>query len=277
MDAKNIPDCLNLNATTGNKSAIIAAFYSAATLIQRTFADEIDIQPEEIEISEVKINEDGWPSVYLNDKAANGAGFISLLCRKDPATGKAKLEEIMKDIASNDPKSRFIRAIRDHSKSCKTSCPECLNTFYNRGLHHVLDWRLGTDLIKLMIDKNYKMGFDDLTETPYKDLKDVIDGLGRRVEHAHPDGKVKYHTDDGYDWKERYFTTRRRGNDLTEHLVHPLWNVNDQNAYDGYYAQNIFNLQRIPKEAPKEYVAPANHNAQTDQASNSSNDYGPLG
>lgn len=183
----------------------------------------------------------------------------------------------MEDIASNDPKSRFIRAIRDHSKSCKTSCPECLNTFYNRGLHHVLDWRLGTDLIKLMIDKNYKMGFDDLTETPYKDLKDVIDGLGSRVEHAHPDGKVKYHTDEGYDWKERYFTTRRRGNDLTEHLVHPLWNVNDQNAKDGYCAQNIFNLQRIPKEDPKEYVAPANHNAQTDQASNSSNDYGPLG
>lgn len=277
LDANNIPKCLNLNATTGNKSAIIAAFYSAATLIQRTFADEIDIQPEEIEISEVKINEYGWPSVYLNDKAANGAGFISLLCRKDPATGKAKLEEIMEDIASNDPKSRFIRAIRDHSKSCKTSCPECLNTFYNRGLHHVLDWRLGTDLIKLMIDKNYKMGFDDLTETPYKDLKDVIDGLGSRVEHAHPDGKVKYHTDEGYDWKERYFTTRRRGNDLTEHLVHPLWNVNDQNAKDGYCAQNIFNLQRIPKEDPKEYVAPANHNAQTDQASNSSNDYGPLG
>lgn len=277
LDAKNIPDCLNLNATTGNKSAIIAAFYSAATLIQRTFADEIDIQPEEIEISEVKINEYGWPSVYLNDKAANGAGFISLLCRKNPITGKAKLEEIMEDIASNDPKSRFIKAIRDHSKSCKTSCPECLNTFYNRGLHHVLDWRLGTDLIKLMIDKNYKMGFDDLTETPYKDLKDVIDGLGRRVEHAHPDGNVKYHTDDGNDWKERYFTTRQRGNDLKEHLVHPLWNVNDQNKIDGYCAQNIFNLQRVPKETPREYVAPANHNTQTDQASSSSNDYGPLG
>lgn len=282
LDAKKIPKCLNLNATTGNKSAIIAAFYSAATLIQRTFADEIDIQPEEIEISEVKINEGGWPSVYMNDKAANGAGFISLLCRRNPVTGKSKLEEIMEDIASNDPKSRFIKAIRDHSKSCKTSCPECLNTFYNRGLHHVLDWRLGTDLIKLMIDKNYKMGYDDLTDTPYKDLKDVIDELGRRVEHAHPDGKVKYHTADGNDWKERYFTTRQSGHDKSghdkiEHLVHPLWNVNDQNANDGYCAQNIFNLQRIPKEEPQEYVVPANHNAQADQASNSSNDYGPLG
>lgn len=277
LDANNIPECLNLNATTGNKSAIIAAFYSAATLIQRTFADEIDIQPEEIEISEVKINEDGWPSVYMNDKTANGAGFISLLCRKNPATGKAKIEEIMEDIASNDPKSRFIKAIRGHSKSCKTSCQECLNTFYNRGLHHVLDWRLGTDLIKLMIDKNYKMGYEELVDTPYKDLKDVVDELGRRVEHAHPDGNVKYHTADGNDWKERYFTTRQRGNDLKEHLVHPLWNVNDQNKADGYYAQNIFNIQRVPKEEPRKYVAPDNHNAQTSQASNSSNDYGPLG
>ena len=251
MDVSKIPQVINLNCLTGNRSAIIAAFYSAATLIQRTFADEIDIQPEEIEISEVKIDStSGMPSIYLNDKAANGAGFISLLCKTNPATGVLKLQSIMEDIVSPNPKSKFIRAILSHKDECATACPKCLDTFYNRGIHHVLDWRLGMDIIKLMIDGTYEMGYSDLSSTPYGDLAKILNELGERVEHAHPAGNIVYTKNDLHDWHSGYFTTMERGVSLVEHLVHPLWNVSNQESIDGWRAQNTFKLQRTVKSNP---------------------------
>lgn len=251
MDISKIPHVINLNCFTGNRSAIIAAFYSAATLIQRTFADEIDIQPEEIEISEVKIDPtSGMPSIYLNDKAANGAGFISLLCKTDPTTGALKLQSIMEDIVSPNPKSKFIRAILNHKDECATACPKCLDTFYNRGIHHVLDWRLGMDIIKLMIDGTYDMGYYDLSSTPYDDLAKIMNELGERVEHAHPAGNIVYTKNDLHDWHSGYFTTMERGISLVEHLVHPLWNASNQESIDGCRAQNTFKLQRTVKSSP---------------------------
>lgn len=288
IDITKIPAHINLNTETGNKPAIIAAFYSAATLIQRVFANEIDIDPEEIEISEVKINPTTHiPSVYLNDKAANGAGFISLLCKKDPNTGILKLEEIMKDIASCNPNSGFMKSILKH-KACKTSCPKCLNTFYNRGLHHVLDWRLGIDLIKLMVDQNYEMGYTDLKDTPYQDLADLFNELGERVEKANPSGRLKYTPNNGNDWRTGLFTTQNVGLGQTatvvEHLVHPLWNVSDQEAIDGYKAMDSFTLQRKVKPQAKRYQAPTLPPANTTtsstpaaQPSPSNTGYGSLG
>lgn len=254
FDPAKIPTSINLSASKGNKSAIIASMYSAATLIQRVFADEIDIQPEEIEISEVKINPDnGLPSVYLNDNASNGAGYISLLCKVNPLTNKTKLQEIMEDISSPTPKSEFMRSILTHKNSCATSCPKCLATFYNRGLHHVLDWRLGIDIIKLMIDQTYDMGYSDLANTPYGDLSKLMNELGNRIQNANPAGNVIYHPNDLKDWKSGYFETTLPGAVAVEHLVHPLWNVQDQNASDGYYAQDVFALQRKVKLQPQKY------------------------
>lgn len=251
LDVNSIPKCLNLQVNDDNRSAIIAAFYSAATLIQRTFADKIDIAPEEIEVSEVKIDPDtNLPSVYLSDTAANGAGFVTMLGRD--------LENILRDIVSEKPTSKFIQSIRDHHKKCETSCPKCINTFYNRGLHHVLDWRLGMDVIKLMVDKTYTMGYNDLSDTPYGDLATILNKLGDRVQNAHPAGDVIYTSNDGSDWHTGFFKTIP--DDIIEHLVHPFWNVSDQETTDGYKAQSMFKLLRnvkpTPVKAPKKIQDP---------------------
>ena len=285
LDISKIPQVINLNCLTGNRSAIIAAFYSAATLIQRTFADEIDIQPEEIEISEVKIDPtSGMPSIYLNDKAANGAGFISLLCKTDPITGVLKLQSIMEDIVSPNPKSKFIRAVLSHKDECATACPKCLDTFYNRGIHHVLDWRLGMDIIKLMIDETYEMGYSDLSSTPYGDLAKIMNELGERVEHAHPAGNIVYTQNDLHDWHSGYFTTMERGVSFVEHLVHPLWNVSNQESIDGCRAQNSFELQRTVKSSPVKCVpwhvqnrtAPSSRNGGNTTSANSPSSSAPF-
>ncbi len=276
FDVNAIPSCLNLNAHTGNKPAIVAAMYSAATLIQRTFADDIDIQPEEIEISEVKIDPDnGLPSVYINDKAPNGAGFISLLCKAD-STGGTKLQEIMEDIVSPSPKSKFIQAILNHKNECKTSCPKCLNTFYNRGLHHVLDWRLGMDIIKLMLDKTYDMGYSNLANSTYGDLADVMNKLGLRVQYANPAGNITYHSNDSHNWRTGYFTTSRRDIVVKEHLVHPLWKVDDQNRVDKYKAQDSFTLQRTVKKVPQPIDVPPVPITSSDDGVHSNNNSTPI-
>lgn len=288
LDINSIPDCLCLdaNAYSGrNKSAIVAAFYSAATLIQRTFADSIDIQPEEIEISEVKIDSiSGLPTVFLNDEAPNGAGFISLLASVDPSTGNLRLIDIMNDIVSPNPRSNFIKSILKHRSTCRSSCSKCINTFNNRGLHHVLDWRLGMDVIKLMLDKNYKMGFDDLADTPYGDLADILNELGERVQKAHPAGDVIYYMNDGHDWKNGFFECRVEGVTCIEHLVHPLWNTDNQEQIDRYVPQSYFKLQRNVKNQPKETnlppitAQPVNNTGTTTPNTDQQSDYyGSLG
>jgi len=282
LDPARVPQCLCLDARANNnrnKSAIIAAFYSAATLIQRTFADSIDIEPEEIEISEVKIDADtGFPSVFLNDKAPNGAGYVSLLASTDPNTRNTRLYDIMSDIVSDTPRSNFVRSILQH-KDCVTSCPKCLNSFSNRGLHHVLDWRLGMDIIKLMIDSTYQMGFDDLTNTPYGDLGIILNQLGNRVAASQPVGNVMYTENNGHDWRDGKFSTSYQGNNMVEHLVHPLWNVADEELQDGFVPQSMFVLQRNVKSIPIiTSLTALNVNGNATQNTNDKDpDYGPLG
>ena len=188
------------------------------------------------------------PSVYMNDNAPNGAGFVSMLCSPSP-TGKLKLLEIMEDIVSPNPSSPFMQSIRKHAQECKTSCPKCLNTYYNRGLHHVLDWRLGMDVIKLLLDNVYEMGYHDLGNTPYGDLANVLNEIGNRVANANP-GRLTYNSNDGKDWKAGYFTSGGSGGAKIEHLVHPLWNVVSQERIDGYSAQDSFTLSRVVKQNP---------------------------
>ena len=103
------------------------------------------------------------------------------------------------------------------------------------------------DVIKLMVDSDYKMGYDDLSNTPYADLADVFNKLGERVQKAHPAGDVIYTSNNGHDWRRGYFVTENR---KKEHLVHPLWNVTTEETEDGYYAQDMFRLQRNVKPQP---------------------------
>ena len=94
------------------------------------------------------------------------------------------------------------------------------------------------------------MGYSDLSSTPYGDLAKILNELGERVEHAHPAGNIVYTKNDLHDWHSGYFTTMERGVSLVEHLVHPLWNVSNQESVDGCRAQNSFKLQRTVKSSP---------------------------
>lgn len=176
IEIKEYPETLDLNLMTGNKSAIRSAFYSAAFLLQRALADKLDVQPEEIEISE-KINEQtGLPAIYLSDALPNGAGIVSYLYEN------GKLEELINNIVNfesfdnlktSKEKSFMQYLISDnHRDNCLTACQKCLLTYTNRGFHHILDWRLGIGLLRLMLDKTYDFGFDAENRSKYNELSD---------------------------------------------------------------------------------------------------------
>ena len=216
----------------GYEPGIIAAYYSAATLIQRAFADELDIQPDEIEISEIKI-EDGYPCIYLSDALANGSGYVGMLMER-VASGKTRLQELLERIVRFD--GSYLTAILSHRDQCSTSCPKCLRTYQNAGYHHVLDWRLGVDLIKLMLDDSYDMGYTDLDCTPYGDLREQMRIAGEIVTRNNTLIALKTEPNGHY-----YLSTIRRIPPVVETkeaIVHPLWNHNPMAS------QNFFELLR---------------------------------
>ena len=246
LKVRNIPGTIELmlKDAQGNDNvepiigaAIKAAYYSAATLIQRVFADEQDIQPEEVQLSEVQIDSDGYPYIYLSDALANGSGYMKLLQDIDP-NGQPHILNIMQKIVNGE--GTYMQSIMsdEHKNDCKSSCAKCLRTYQNQGYHHVLDWRLGMDLIKLMLDPNYDMG--QTIPTPYGDLFEIFDEVGIKVQNANNALNIEYDSVNRClkipgNWNNPLATNPA---DRFEMIVHPLW------KHDARLDQNIFQLLR---------------------------------
>jgi DEAD/DEAH box helicase domain-containing protein len=225
LEINQIPNeiCLNVNDPDNNNSiAIKAAFYSAAFILQRSLAHNLDIQPNEIEISELKINQEtGVPYLYLSDALPNGAGFVSFLLEK--SNGQlTNLEALITEIVNG--KHPFIKSIisNEHIKQCKTSCQKCLNTYDNSGYHHILDWRLGIGLLRLMIDRDFKFGFDaNLNYAELVDLSDLINDTTTTYGKILNIEVLK----GAYDLK--YVSKNDFGTITNSFVKHPLWNKNN--------------------------------------------------
>ena len=248
LTIRQAPDNLCLNVNEGYAPAIKSAFYSAATLIQRYFADVQDIQPEEIEISDLKIDpQTGIPSIYLSDQLQNGSGYVGMLLKdKDPINnpGISWLEFILNDIVQGEnSQSQYIQNIFRHKDICETSCARCLCSYRNSGFHHILDWRLGVDLIKLMLDNTYDMGFSNLGATPYSDLPVLLSLAGNKVDDATNNTHLRIEND-------KYYIDSTTPNAFggvdnnRERIIHPLWNLNRLVEGDVRGFQNFFELFR---------------------------------
>jgi hypothetical protein len=187
--------------------------------------------------SEVQIDSDGYPYIYLSDALANGSGYMKLLQDLD-ADNRPHIIKIMEAIVSGQ--GTYMKSLMsdEHKAECKSSCAKCLRTYQNQGYHHVLDWRLGIDLIKLMLDKDYDMG--QTIPTPYGDLESIFDEVGIKVQNANSALGIRYDNHNkcfirqGYDQND---PTADRA-DIIEMLVHPLW------KHDSRLDQNVFQLLR---------------------------------
>ena len=240
LELKGCPDCLNLDIRD-NKAVVRAAFFSAAFLLQRVLADQLDVQPEEIEISDKIIDGKPYPIIYLSDALPNGAGIVSYLAKE------GKLEKIIKDIV--DFRTGFMKSLIDeeHRKKCRTACQSCLLTYSNRGYHHVLDWRLGVGVLRLMIDPNYDFGFTEKTRQQYPELADFNELIIAAAKKANID------LQDG-EWvklvQEQSSEPGADSRTIEKIFYHPLWNKEEAQKKAGIQdgatieMYNTFNLLR---------------------------------
>lgn len=220
LELKSYPDVLNLSLEKGNRSAIRAAFYSAAFLLQRALADKLDVQPDEIEICEKIDDQHDSPVIYLSDSLANGAGIVSYLYQD------GKLESLINSIVNFDsfdpgktPKEKsFMHSLLSggHRESCLTACQKCLMAYNNRGFHHVLDWRLGVGILRLMIDPTYSFGLAE-SESDFceelRDQKKIIQKCATKLGF----------TDEGKSWEQKG-KSGPMGTVSARVIYHPLWN-----------------------------------------------------
>lgn len=243
LELKGCPECLNLNNWDDNcnRAAVRAAFFSAAFLLQRVLADQLDVQPEEIEISDKIIDGKPYPIIYLSDALPNGAGIVSYLAKE------GKLEKIIKDIV--DFRTGFMKSLIDeeHRNKCRTACQSCLLTYSNRGYHHVLDWRIGVGVLRLMIDPNYDFGFTEETRQKYPELSDFNELVIAAAK------KANINLQDG-EWvklvQEQSSEPGVDGRTIEKIFYHPLWNKEETKKkagiQDGAIIEmyNTFNLLR---------------------------------
>jgi len=160
ISPRSIPLGLRLDPLA-SQGAVKGAFYSAAFILRSVAADLLDIDAEEIVVSNVRprLLPDGERvgEIVLNDFLPNGSGFIAWMSEN--------WHEILESSLSprNDG---FIRTMLSdsHRRKCDTSCPDCLRHYRNMTYHGLLDWRLGLGLIRILFDPTYQSGLVAVNE-----------------------------------------------------------------------------------------------------------------
>lgn len=199
-----------------------AAWYSAATILQRAIALELDVDSMDIEIASVhsfKKNIEAGGELYLADAHPNGAGLVD--------AANEKWESILRGcLFGEGDSSRMGKIIREeiaHSsiKGNEWRSPDLLlKGFRNRQVHGLLDWQLGIELLASMLDSNYKPGLDLMAvgkklpigkEGSWKELAEQL--ANEWVENGFSADCV-IHDDVVHGWgKDGVFNV----------IVHPLW------------------------------------------------------
>lgn len=162
------PNQLNLNldinpfdANDGKKLSAKGAYHSAAFLLQRCLADDLDVSPEEIElaaITEHPLDDESGRSIgniILADELPNGSGFVEYLYNN--------LGRFFEMCIEPKIENRFTHSFinEEHAKDCKDACYHDLKNYRNLSSHGILDWRLAVCLIRVMSNSEYTVGLDD--------------------------------------------------------------------------------------------------------------------
>lgn len=143
----------------GQGAAVKAAYYSAAFILRAVVAEELDIDPEEFDISNVRVFEVDEQThageIIINDHLENGAGFTAWLAQE--TNWKRVLDIITGPDHSDDS---FIGKIlsAEHAHSCQSACYDCLCLYRNMSYHSLLDWRLGMSILRTLATSGYLCG-----------------------------------------------------------------------------------------------------------------------
>ena len=136
-----------------------AAFYSAAFILRAVAADLLDIDPEELHISDVRqitlASGAKAGEIVINDHLANGAGFTAWI-------GENWCQLLAGAVSLSPPPDSFPGALiaQSHRNGCDSSCYDCLRQYRNMSYHGLLDWRLGVSLLRCLKSPAFRCGLD---------------------------------------------------------------------------------------------------------------------
>ena len=150
-----------------------AALYSFGFLFRQFAARELDVSPSElrVELRPMAEGETQKQQVFLADSLANGAGYCRHLGERD-AKGELRLIKLLRDMIN--PDQDFAKGLIAHGTDCDSSCYSkgCMRDYSNMSYHPFLDWRLGLDVARLCLEKDYQM---DLQKDYWASLVDRVD------------------------------------------------------------------------------------------------------
>jgi hypothetical protein len=221
-----------------------AAIYSAAFLIQRVIAGQLDIDPDEIEIANIEpINHGLHAGIVLSDRLANGAGFVRW--------ASDNIDTVFSEILAPNPGSYIANIFKEeHLNDCDSACYECLKVYRNMTYHGLLDWRLGISYLKTLLDPNYLAGLDGNFNSP--ELNGWITNANLL--------RDRFAGEFGFNSREFGRLPGFEAGDLAVILIHPLWDImNPQRTLSMATAQaattspmvrflDTFNTSRRPGE-----------------------------
>jgi len=212
-----------------------AAWYSAATLLQRSIALELDVDSLDIEIASVHKYADASGSagaeLYLADEHPNGAGLVDWAYRNWTSLLKGCIH-------ATGTASILGRLVREECRRAAVSeqpwrSPDILlKGFRNRQLHGLIDWRLGVELLATMNDPLHVPGCTSLYDAWDVGVQGWGNDAARLAEQYcaafEPRATVVHGGDGLHGWLSRGLGG---ASPWLFAVVHPLWQV-DPSAGD---------------------------------------------
>lgn len=200
-----------------------AAWYSAATILQRAIALELDVDSLDIEIASVHRytapDLSCGAELYLADEHPNGAGLVDWAYRH--------WDELVKGCLSGEGRFSLLgRLMRDECDRAVAGgqpwrSPDLLlKGFRNRQLHGLIDWQLGIELLAVMADAEFVPGLSPMFELwdlePWSVVADRLaagycDSFGSHAPTRVSDGELHGWLTDDHDGR------------IVSIVAHPLW------------------------------------------------------
>ena len=182
---------LNITPLIDNKynpeqgKLIKGAFLSLATLLRNSICAYLDIDTKELEIGYVlrKLDDRYIPMFYFSETLQNGAGYtnaIKALSESNPTLFK---EKIINPLLKGGAIYKKLTE-ETHMDNCDSSCYKCLRDYYNQADHKILSWRLGLDLVNMIVDKDYLPSiFSEYWNTISEKAKNIMknNSTGKKV------------------------------------------------------------------------------------------------
>lgn len=216
-------DSPRLDLSSAFRAGAISASYHVINYASRV---ELDVDPDEFEILEPRIQRkpDGSkvPIIQISDELINGSGLTNRLGQQiqgEPLFLSAMMQIMSEKVGS--PSYSFLQD--DHPKKCFTGCYRCLHRYGNQHYHGLLDWRLGFNVLSMLLDPHFLAGIDGNFDFP--GLRDW------------PELSLKLAKDSSMVFKSKLqvingINVIDLNDGVWAAIIHPLWNKNE--VYERY-------------------------------------------